>query len=82
MGRTAHTDVTTLTAVDRVRAAALGNGRVMSFLSDLLGRFDEALDWPADPLLPDDDTVADWAPEGAGGQGAEARGVSRRRRSA
>jgi hypothetical protein len=53
----------------------------MSFLSDLLGRFDEALDWPADPLLTDDDAVTDWAPDRTRDPGADARGLSRRRRS-
>lgn len=32
----------------------------MSVLGDLLARFDEALDWPEDPFLTDDEPVAEW----------------------
>jgi hypothetical protein len=42
----------------------------MSFLGDLLARFDEALDWPEDPLLGDDDPVVSWEPADADAPGA------------
>lgn len=37
----------------------MGKGAAMSVLGKLLARFDEAIDWPEDPLLTDDD-AADW----------------------
>jgi hypothetical protein len=33
----------------------------MAFFQELLARFDQALDWPADPFIDDDQTVQTWA---------------------
>jgi len=33
----------------------------MAFFQELLARFDQALDWPADPFIDDDQTVETWA---------------------
>ncbi len=34
----------------------------MSFVARILSRFDEALDWPDDLFLSDEQPVKDWAP--------------------
>ena len=32
----------------------------MFLLGDLMARFDEALEWPDDPFVGDDELVSDW----------------------
>ena len=39
----------------------------MAFFQELLARFDQALDWPTDPFIDDDQTVETWAEPTRGG---------------
>jgi hypothetical protein len=39
----------------------LGESVTMALFRNVLSAFDEALDWPDDPLLDDDEPVTDWS---------------------